>query len=171
MHRQLEFISRYLLLPNEIFIDSYYEDALNQNYNAATFKLRGSICVFRVAKLTPNKLGNFVALWKRPVESNIHLGVTVPYAVSDFDFCLIAVEKENFSGVFIFPNSILKIKGIVSSSNDLGKRGFRLYPKWDTLTSKQAIKSQNWQLDYFIDFTDVNKINLEKFQKIITQII
>lgn len=45
-------------------------------------------------------------------------------------------------------------KGIMSNATSKGKTAFRIYPPWVFPTSKQAEKTQNWQLQYFVDFTD-----------------
>ena len=42
---------------------------------------------------------------------------------------------------------------IISTSKKEGKRGFRVYPPWDTATNKQAVKTQQWQLDYYYEIT------------------
>ena len=52
-------------------------------------------------------------------------------------------------GVFKFSKEVLIKHGIVSTEKKDGKRGFRVYPIWDKTTSKQAIKAQIWQLEYF----------------------
>jgi hypothetical protein len=52
--------------------------------------------------------------------------------------------------LFIFPKSIAIEKGIVTNGNKEGKRAIRVYPPWDVTTSKQAQKTQKWQLDYFL---------------------
>ncbi|MCZ4237926.1 MepB family protein, partial [Staphylococcus equorum] len=78
----------------------------------------------------------------------------------DFHFYIINVEKENRFGQFVFPKSVLKTKGIISTEIKDGKRGFRVYPIWDTVTSKQAEKTQQWQLDYFYEIGEIT--NIEK---------
>ena len=50
---------------------------------------------------------------------------------------------------------------IVSTDLIKGKRAIRVYPPWDEVTSKQAQKTQKWQLDYFIDITTNEKLDLE----------
>jgi hypothetical protein len=41
-------------------------------------------------------------------------------------------------------------KGIISQDKKNGKRGIRVYPPWDTVTNKQASKTQNWQVKHFV---------------------
>nr|WP_315117414.1 MepB family protein [uncultured Clostridium sp.] len=38
----------------------------------------------------------------------------------------------------------------------------RVYPIWDTPSSNQAIKTQKWQLPYFIDLSDSEKFPIDK---------
>ena len=97
------------------------------------------------AKITPKKIGQFVSVWKRN-----KAGVTQPRELSDdFNFLVIVCEKEHLKGQFTFPKEILAEKGIVSTSEREGKRGFRVYPPWDKPENKQAIKSQEWQVEFF----------------------
>lgn len=52
---------------------------------------------FRVAKITPTKVGLFVTFWKR-----IGAGPILPYDLSDpFDFLIISVRNEKHLGKFI----------------------------------------------------------------------
>ena len=62
-------------------------------------------------------------------------------------------------GLFIFPKSKLIKEGIMASSNKSGKRGFRVYSTWDIPTSKQAIRAQQWQIKFFSDITDIDRIH------------
>ncbi|MNT01813.1 MepB protein [compost metagenome] len=43
------------------------------------------------------------------------------------------------------------------------KEGIRVYPPWDTTNSKQAQKTQNWQLAYFLN---VPKDGLVDFSRV-----
>ncbi len=61
------------------------------------------------------------------------------------------ITHSTHSGQFIFPKSILLVKGILSDGEKDGKRGFRVYPPWDKAVNKQAKQTQQWQLQYFTD--------------------
>lgn len=168
MHNKLDIIVQNLFHPLGLVVDNFSADDLNSNYLACNFEINKLSCVFREAKLTPKKLGNFVALWKRPLNGEKHLAVTIPHDATDFEFCFIFVEKDAFLGIFIFPSLILQEKNIISNGKiNSGRRGFRLYPNWDILTSKQALSTQKWQLDYFINLTDDKENNINKFKNII----
>ena len=70
--------------------------------------------------------------------------------IDDFDLLVINVKKDSLFGQFIFSKEILLKQDIISGVNKKGKRGFRVYPDWDIAMSKQAIKTQKWQLSYFL---------------------
>lgn len=128
-------------------------------YGACRFQLNDSNILFRTAKITPTKTGQFVTLWKR-----INKGPIQPFDSSDsIDFFIISVRKEDQYGLFVFPKSVLVDKEIVSDIKE-GKRAIRVYPPWDTTTSRQAQKTQKWQLDYFLEIpqnrTDLNQVKL-----------
>lgn len=130
-------------------------------YEACSFQLETSQIICRTAKITPKKIGQFVTIWKR--NSN---GITAPFHELDtFDFIVINVQKEKQLGQFVFPKSILIQKRIVATEAKDGKRGIRVYPAWDSPTSKQAMKTQAWQLQYFLpiettlnDLKEVNRL-------------
>ena len=54
-------------------------------------------------------------------------------------------------GFFIFPKLVLLQNKILSSEHIEGKRGFRVYPRWEKPTILQAQKTQEWQVKYFIE--------------------
>ncbi len=118
----------------------------NATYEACAFELNGLKIQFRVAKITPKKIGQFVGIYKRNDK-----GIIAPYDVSDdVDFLVINIKVDNNFGQFVFPKSVLVDKGVFSVSDVGGKRGMRVYPSWDTPINKQAKKTQLWQLNYFL---------------------
>lgn len=123
----------------------YIEDKESKAYKGCSYQLDGVKIIERTAKITPTKIGQFVTCWKRNTD-----GITEPHKQSDnFDFFYIKVINEEKSGVFKFPKIALIKNGILSTEKKDGKRGFRVYPIWDKPVSKQAIKTQQWQLNYF----------------------
>ena len=123
-------------------------DIENKEYGACDFILNNKKVKFRIAKITPKKIGQFVALYKRNKE-----GITCPYNDSDdFDLLIIHVQSNANSGQFIFPKNILIQKGIIAENGVGGKRAFRVYPSWDLVNNNQALQSQQWQLNYFYKF-------------------
>lgn len=129
----------------------------SKEYNASRFELNGLKIIYRNAKITPKKNGQFVTFWKRKNNQPIE-----PFNESDqIDFYVINVRAKDKFGQFVFPKSVLIKRGIISSENKEGKRGFRVYPGWDTTASKQAGKTQKWQLNYFYEIgerTDLIKV-------------
>jgi hypothetical protein len=134
----------------------------SSEYGACTFSLNNLNILFRTAKITPTKTGQFVTLWKR-----INQGPIQPFDSTDpIDLFMVSTRTENHFGVFIFPKSILITKEIVSDKKE-GKRAIRVYPPWDITTSKQARKTQNWQLDYFLKIQNNNSFNIELANQLI----
>lgn len=154
---QLSFLKK--LIPKEFefqFTNPKFEKE-SKEYWACRFEINDQKVIYRKAKITPTKVGQFVTLWKR-----ISQGPIAPFYINDrFDLVIIAVAKENKFGLFVFPKSVLVAKSIVSNKLKEGKRGFRVYPFWDEAKNNQAIKTQQWQLDYFLSLNknsiDVNK--------------
>lgn len=128
-------------------------------YGAYQFELNTQKILFRVAKTTPTKVGQFVALWKRN-------GPIQPFDLSDdITFFIINTKSRGRFGQFVFPKSVLSHQGILSTDSKEGKRGIRVYPSWDVTTNKQAQKTQKWQLNYFLEIPldkpiDLNRANL-----------
>ncbi len=118
----------------------------SKEYKACRFCLNQLNIVCRSAKVTPKKVGQFVTFWKR-----VGNGSIAPFNDKDkIDYFVINVRTKNNFGQFVLPKSELIKKGILSTTKKEGKRGFRVYPPWDTVKNKQAEKTQQWQLDYFL---------------------
>lgn len=127
------------------------QDPESTEYHGHHFQAGQLRFQFRKAKITPKKIGQFVTLWKRNPENN----KTEPFTDKDpFDFYLIFCNDEQKSGFFLFPKPILIQKQILTSLSKDGKRGFRVYPVWDFPENRQGLKTQAWQKDFFIDFSD-----------------
>ncbi|WP_293302524.1 MepB family protein [Pedobacter sp. UBA4863] len=153
MYSQLKKIKEELYDKCDLSFTSLVQKIESTEYSACSFRLNEYGIVYRQAKITPKKMGQFVAIWKR--DKN---GITQPYDISDdFDFMIITTIKDDKIGQFIFPKQILKEKGIVSLNGKSGKRGIRVYPPWDIVTNAQAKKSQNWQVKYFLSIEDSNR--------------
>jgi hypothetical protein len=134
----------------------------SSEYGACTFKLNNLDIRYRTSKITPTKTGQFVTLWKRFIKGPIQ-----PFDSSDpIDLIVITTRKDNLLGQFVFPMSILIEKGIVTHQNKEGKRAIRVYPSWDLTTSKQAEKTQKWQLDYFLEISKDKPLNAELIRKL-----
>jgi hypothetical protein len=131
-------------------------------YGACSFMLNQQNIQYRESKITPTKTGQFVTIWKRNPA-----GITTPFSANDnIDFMIITCKNDKNLGQFIFPKSILLQKAIMSDHCKQGKRGMRVYPPWDVATNAQAIKSQQWQCNYFINLLCITNIEIEKFKQI-----
>ncbi|MEZ4944789.1 MAG: MepB family protein [Cyclobacteriaceae bacterium] len=156
-----------LLLQRHVFDPCDFKYTLPQKetesaeYEAHFFKLNDLTVRYRKAKITPTKTGQFVTFWKREGDSPIQ-----PYQSSDIiDLLIVSVCNDYHSGVFVFSRAVLISQDIISTETKEGKRAFRVYPPWDLPMSKQAIKTQKWQLEYFLD-VGVGNVNTEKVTKL-----
>lgn len=132
-------------------------------YGACSFELAGQKIEHRISKITPAKTGQFVTIWKRNKN-----GITEPFDIlDDIDFIAITTKSGDNFGQFIFPKSVLADKGIITQNGKDGKRGIRVYPAWDTVSNKQAEKTQNWQLKYFVTIGSNNSAELALSKKIL----
>ncbi|MNX15867.1 MepB protein [compost metagenome] len=144
----------------DLQMTSFQKENESEEYSAFRFRLNNKNICYREAKITPTKTGQFVTLWKRNQS-----GIIEPFDYSDtIDFVIVTVRKDQNWGQFIFPKRTLLEKGIFSTQNKEGIRATRVYPPWDETTSKQAQKTQKWQLDYFFLFTDQDKIDLNELR-------
>lgn len=147
-----ESLPKDLIIAKEILYDCCDFDltqpqpeAESNEYDAYRFRLNQKNICYRKAKITPTKTGQFVTLWKRNTT-----GIIEPFDFTDaIDFVIVSVRKNELFGQFVFPKPVLLEKGIFTTSTKEGKRATRVYPPWDETTSKQAQKTQQWQLNYF----------------------
>ena len=131
-------------------------------YAAYSFTINEKSILFRSAKITPTKIGQFVTLWKR-----IEKGPIQPFDYTDaMDLIVISVRKENCVGQFVFPKAVLCEKGIISTTTKEGKRAIRVYPPWDEAINKQAQKTQQWQLEYFLEIPNEQPVNIEHAKRL-----
>lgn len=122
----------------------------SSEYEAHTFRIGKKSVRYRLAKVTPAKIGQFVTLWKRVGNSAIQ-----PFeSTDDLDLFVVTVKFRNRIGQFVFPKEVLIHQGILSVNGVGGKRALRIYPPWDKVESKQAIKTQSWQLKYFYEISE-----------------
>jgi hypothetical protein len=164
-----EDIPKDLILIQEILFDTCnfkitqpILETESSEYGACTFSLNNLNILFRIAKITPTKTGQFVTLWKR-----INQGPIQPFDSADpIDLFIISTRKENNFGMFVFPKSVLITKEIVSDKKE-GKRAIRVYPPWDITTSKQAQKTQKWQLDYFLEIQEDQTKDLNRIKSLL----
>jgi hypothetical protein len=151
MFKELYEIQTLLFVKINLKIDDYYEEEESEKYHACHFKLNNNKTIFRKAKITPTKNDQFITFRKRRGNGPIE-----PFHkdLDDIDYFIILVENNEKKGLFVFPKEVLIQQGIISTYEKEGKRAFRVYPIWDETTSRQSVKSQKWQLNYFIEISE-----------------
>lgn len=149
-HPDLLLAEDHVYKPSGLILQNLKIENESADYGASEFIIKNLSVKFRVGKITPTKVGQFVTFWKR-----IGGGPILPYEFTDsFDFLVVSVRAENHLGQFVFPKAVLCEKGIVSCHGKEGKRALRIYPPWDKADNPQAKKTQAWQLQYFIKFSE-----------------
>jgi hypothetical protein len=120
----------------------------SREYGACRLDLNGVAVVFRVAKTTPTKVGQFVTVWKRPRPSD----EIAPLDSRDgVDVLIVSVAADaSQRGQFVFDQQALLEYGVMSRDGHGGKRAIRVYPPWSKPVAKDAIRTQRWQLRYFV---------------------
>lgn len=163
-----------------------------KQYHGVTFSLNDKQCVYRKGKLTADRPGAFLALWKRP-DSMSGSNKPIPLIEEDIDYLFIKVEEHcNVDqersvedqklllinkpkvGLFIFPVKLLLEKGFIASVKYKGKTGFRVFPPWSgdrgnhatKVFSESGKKTQAWQLPYFVEVDENGALDISTFNQI-----
>jgi len=148
--------------PSGLICQNLVKEAESEEYGACVFEMNNRRIKFRIGKITPTKVGQFVTLWKR-----IGDGVIQPHDIDDpVDFFVISVRNAEHFGQFVFPKMILLEKGILSKGGKGGKRAMRIYPPWDIAENRQAKNTQEWQLMYFFEIYKNKTIDSTIVQKL-----
>lgn len=134
-------------------------EAESSEYEACRLGLNDHNIVFRVAKTTPTKIGQFVTVWKR-----LYAGAPIiPLDKEDkIDFLVVSVFDATHQGQFVFNQKILLEKGVFSSCGQGGKLSFRIYPPWTKPIANAAVKTQKWQAPYFFSLTPIDLSQIRK---------
>ncbi len=131
--------------PLNLPVSHFTLEVEGTDYHACKYSLNDWVIIGRNAKVTPTKNGQFVTCWQRNA-----LGETEPFSEdTPFDFLTVIVQRKEEIGQFVFSKEELIQQKILTTSQKDGKRGFRVYPPWDIPQSKQAAKTQEWQLRSF----------------------
>ena len=159
----------------------------NAQYHGYAFTINHNRIIYRKAKVTPDRPGAFLALWKRPADCSN--SKPIPFT-NEFDYLLVAVSSDGLtssnnqvanlqSGLFIFPVELLVKKGIVTGTNRKGKTAFRVFPPWSEsralsgsgVFSNAAKSTQRWQCDYFLQQDQYGFVDLIKLNKILANAV
>ena len=158
-HTALHYVNKLIYEPNDLIVKTVQEEKQNSEYGAGTFQLSSKTVRFRVAKVTPTKIGQFVAFWEKDGSNK---NQAFSYEEAPDLLVITTFKNESEFGQFIFPKEVLLKKGILRSTSTKGKMAIRVYPIWDSPSNKQAMKTQEWQLAYFVDMCNPNKLPLEE---------
>lgn len=162
-NKALTYVNKLLYEPNHLTIKNIREETQNADYGAGIFQLNSKSIRFRVAKITPTKIGQFVSFWEKD-EANKNQAFSYENAT---DLLVINTFHHNGDfGQFVFPKEVLLKQNILKTADTKGKMAIRVYPSWDTPTSKQAIATQKWQLPYFINVNDTISLSIHELLKL-----
>jgi len=180
--KNTDYRNEFNFLLNKAFIPAGYEITKSlkldvtpesSKYAGLALSIDDKNILYRKGRVTPDRPGAFLAVWKRPPSNKGNK--PIPLQPNDLDYLLIQVESHHIQrGIFIFPLSLLIEKGIVSSSKNKGKTGFRVFPPWSEdrggigtkVFSDSGKKTQRWQLPYFLEIDELGLINPSKLHRI-----
>ena len=153
LHPDFLYAHKMVYQPAGLVCSNVVAQEESQEYGACSVDVNNQRVQFRVAKITPTKIGQFVTFWKRSAS-----GPIAPFDMHDpVDLFVVSVRsKSGHVGQFVFPKSVLCQQGFVSKNDLGGKRAMRVYPSWDQPDSKQALTTQKWQLQYFVEIDDLD---------------
>ena len=165
LHPDLLATKDWVYKPNHFHCSIPQVEADNAEYGAYLFTLEGRRVKFRVAKITPTKIGQFVTLYKRVGKQPIQ-----PYdALDPFDLLVISTRHGELFGQFVMPKSLLVQQAILSKAGQGGKRALRVYPPWDQTSSRQAQNTQHRQLRYFLELPHNKPLDRARAQMLYQQ--
>ncbi len=146
--------------PSGMMIMNVFVEQESKDYGACRLELDNRKVVFRVAKTTPVKVGQFVTVWQRP-----HLGDSyVPFNSKDgVEFLVVSVSDTTHRGQFVFDKDILIQQGVMGNGGARGKGAFRVYAPWINPDNRSALKAKEWQCRYFFS---QDSLDLEKVRKL-----
>jgi hypothetical protein len=148
--------------PSGLILKNLTQKTESKEYGAFLFELNQRRICFRVGKITPTKVGQFVTLWKR-----MGNGAIQPHDVADpIDFFVVSVRNSEQFGQFVFPKAVLLERDIISQDGQRGKLAMRVYPPWDMTKSRQAKRTQDWQRLYFFKISLNSSIDTNRVQKL-----
>lgn len=162
-NKTLAYANKLLYEPNNLTIKNIREETQNSDYGAGVFQLNSKLVRFRVAKITPTKIGQFVSLWEKD-NANKNQAFSFDNAT---DLLVINTFNDHGDfGQFVFPKEVLLKQNILKTANTKGKMAIRVYASWDTPTSKQAIATQKWQLPYFVKVDEKDSLQMQELLKL-----
>ncbi|MBC5638819.1 MepB family protein [Ornithinibacillus sp. BX22] len=162
-YKAITYVNENYYEPNHLVINTVREETQNSDYGAGIFQLNSKSVRFRVAKTTPNKVGQFVSLWEKDAS---HKNQAFSYEKATDLLVINTFANKNRFGQFVFPKEVLLQQKILKTATTKGKMAIRVYPTWDKPTNKQAIETQKWQLEYFIETDNTNNLSQQELLKL-----
>ncbi|EJX16652.1 hypothetical protein SOJ_27080 [Staphylococcus sp. OJ82] len=145
----IDFLNEVLLFSYDFSLVNFEIEQWNKEYESFNFEFKGMTFKSRLAKKTPEKLGYFVAFWRKN-----EINKNRPFNFSESkDKLIINILDGSKKGQFVFPKELLVKKGVISSEKYKGKMAIRVYPSWEYGLNKTAVSTQKWQTPYFLDFS------------------
>ncbi|MGG1219912.1 MepB family protein, partial [Priestia endophytica] len=94
----LTYVNKTIYESNHLTVKSVQEEKQNSKYGAGTFQLSSKTVRFRVANITPTKVGQFVAFWEKDENNKNH-----PYLYEEAPDLLVITtfKNKNEFGQFI----------------------------------------------------------------------
>ncbi|WP_426355027.1 MepB family protein [Exiguobacterium sp. R-39] len=159
----LAYVQKIMYKPYDLYPQFIQEEVQNSDYSAGLFHLRSKSIRFRVAKTTPKKAGQFVAFWEKDDKNK-----NQPFSDKTATDLLVVniFTNDNKFGQFIFPKEVLIKQKILSTNTIKGKMAIRVYPSWEYPTSKQAIATQTWQVEYFVEIQESNSLPTHEIMRL-----
>ncbi|MCR8927536.1 MepB family protein [Priestia megaterium] len=164
-YEALTYVNENFYKSNHFAIKAIQEETQNSDYGAGIFQLNSKSVRFRVAKTIPNKVGQFVSFWEKDAA---HKNQAFSYGKATDLLVINTFTSTNRFGQFIFPKEVLLKQKILKTATTKGKMAIRVYSIWDKPTSKQALETQKWQLEYFVETNDANNLPRQKLLKLYT---
>ncbi|MCJ1994305.1 MepB family protein [Lactococcus piscium] len=147
--KTLTLIAGTLSAFDKVSIKKVHEETQNSEYEGLIVTINGQSYRSRLAKLTPKKMGYFVAFWEKDAsDQNQAFDMA-----STPDKLIISIIDGDLKGQFVFPKSILINQGVLRREHVKGKMAMRVYPTWLDHLNPTASKTQKWQGAYFVDLS------------------
>lgn len=136
-------------------------------YQSLRFALQNETSIRqRLGHKTPTKAGYFVVAWQKGIDTKTNIPYSYDESPDLFIVSILDDDDDAFQGQFVFPRTILQQQNILSSPSSSGKMAFRVYPPWCDELNKQALKTQQWQTEFFIHLPLATTIEQQDIDKI-----
>lgn len=154
----IDYLSKLIPIISTYSLQDFKVEKQNEEYEGALFSIGNRTFRSRKGKRTPKKQGYFVVFWEKDQENK---NKAYDFSTAP-DKLIVTILEDEHAGQFIFPKAILAERAILSTEKNKGKMALRVYPSWSTPLNKTAAATQNWQLPFFADLTNICEVELLK---------